>query len=1030
MNVIRSLRLASIASLLVLLFTTVAQAQTVTVTGTVKDTTGEPVIGASVAVVGVPGKGATADLDGNFTITAVPSDATLRISFVGMKTQEIALQGRTHLDIVLHEDSELLDEVVVVGYGSSTKRDLISSVSTVKTEQIANIPVANVAQGLAGRSPGLIVVAGGGGVNATPSISIRGGGEPLYVIDGVIRDKSDFTTLSPSDIASMSILKDASATAVYGSRASNGIIQITTKKGLSGKPVIEYDLSMSWSQPSIWPKKLGAYDRALYANIARQNDGLDPVYNDEALRKFQDGSDPLSYSNTDWRSLVLRDWAPQTKHTVRLTGGNDKSNYYLSLGNIDQNSLYRSGRNWMKRTNFRMAVSSLIEDIGLRVTATLDGFRHQEEHPFTSTAGNYYNVFSHINNKQPYLPGLNKHGLPYNTTDNPVAETAADAGYIRSIQNVINGKGELLFNRLGVEGLQLRLSSNYRYFANNGKNWRKDAAQYDWESTKPQFANKPELTKPHSNGYAFTNQAFAEYSNTFGNHSISALAGFEQYYEWSEYIWLKREKYDFNIDQIGVGNANTQTNGGYERELGRAAGIGQVKYNYLSKYYLEGSLRYDGSDYFAPGHRWGAFFSGSLGWVVTEEAFMKPLVDRNILNSLKIRASYGQTGKDDAAGRFAYLTSYNMGTQDFVVDGEYVPGFSEGALASPDLTWYTTEQTDVGFDFASLSNRLYGSFDYFFYSTTGFLMSPTGESYLNQVIGVGMPKVKSDSEFRRAGVELQVGWRDTLGDFKYDIAGNFTYYDALWARNRSESESSYLNPYQRSQQQKGYYDLMHKNLGYFTGAEDVYNSVAPLSAMQSGYLTAGDIKYQDVNGDGKLDNEDKRRLGKASRPRGQFGLSLNLEYKGFYLSTLFQGSTRFDMMIPGDAAMRTGQTGDMPLAFEYQKNFWRLDNKSSQYPRLMSNTGLNSNNNYEYSDFWLVNGAYVRMKDFQFGYNFKHSLLKNVNWISKAKLGLAGQNIFTLSKATKYGLDPENSSTYGYGYPVERTFAITLNVGF
>ena len=331
----------------------------------------------------------------------------------------------------------------------------------------------------------------------------------------------------------MSILKDASATAVYGSRASNGIIQITTKKGLSGKPVIEYDLSMSWSQPSIWPKKLGAYDRALYANIARQNDGLDPVYNDEALRKFQDGSDPLSYSNTDWRSLVLRDWAPQTKHTVRLTGGNDKSNYYLSLGNIDQNSLYRSGRNWMKRTNFRMAVSSLIEDIGLRVTATLDGFRHQEEHPFTSTAGNYYNVFSHINNKQPYLPGLNKHGLPYNTTDNPVAETAADAGYIRSIQNVINGKGELLFNRLGIEGLQLRLSSNYRYFANNGKNWRKDAAQYDWESTKPQYANKPELTKPHSNGYAFTNQAFAEYSNTFGNHNISALAGFEQYYELS-----------------------------------------------------------------------------------------------------------------------------------------------------------------------------------------------------------------------------------------------------------------------------------------------------------------------------------------------------------------------------------------------------------------------------------------------------------------------------------------------------------------
>lgn len=1008
----------------------VTQSDAITVKGTVLDNDGVPVIGATVVLVENSTKGTVTNIDGEFTLSEVPAGGSLRISYVGMKTAEVPVNGRTSLLITLEPDNELLDEVVVVGYGSSRKRDLIASVSTVKTEQISNIPVTNIAQGLAGRSPGLIVRAGGGGVNTTPSISIRGGGEPLYVIDGVIRAKSDFSNLSPDDIASMSILKDASATAVYGSRASNGIIQITTKRGKSGKPVIEYDFNMSWSQPSIWPEKMSSYDRAVYGNIARANDGLDPFYTDEALQKFKDGSDPLNFNNTNWRKLVLNDWAPLTKHTVRVVGGNETTNYYASLGNINQNSLYKSGNHWMKRTNFRLALSTKIEDIGLQINATLDGSRQEESEPYTSTANGYYQIFSHIQNRAPNLPGLNKFGLPFNSTDNPVAETAHDAGFKRGVNNMVNGKGELVWSKLGVKGLQLRLASNYRYYANNSKHWRKDAAQYDWDSQVPHYANKPKLSLGNSNGYAFTNQAFAEYAGEFGKHTVSALAGFEQYYQWDESMSLSREKYDFDIPQIGVGNANTKDNDGGEAELGRAAWIGQAKYSFANKYYLEGSLRYDGSDAFAPGKRWGLFYSGSAGWIVTEEAFMKPLVDKNILNSLKLRASYGQTGLDSDAGRFNYLTSYSLSTQNFVVDGEYAPGFSEGSLPSQDLTWYTTEQTDVGFDFSSLKGRLYGSFDYFYYRTTGYLMAPTGESYLNEVIGIGMPRVKSNSEHRRAGIELQVGWRDHAGDFSYDISGNFTYFDALWAVNRSEAETSYLNPYQRTQQQRGFHSIRQKALGYYDSAEEVYNSVAPVDAMNSGYLTAGDLRYRDTNGDGKIDGADARRLGKSGAPRGQFGLSLNLGYKGFYFSALFQGSTSFDMSIGGDAAMKTGQTTTMPVIYDYQKDFWRPDNRHAQYPRLMSNTELNSNNNFVGSDFWLVDGAYVRFKDFQFGYDFKHSLLKDQKWVSKVRLGLSGQNLFTLSKAVKYGLDPENSSTDGYGYPVQRTIAVTLNVGF
>ena len=1002
--------------------------QTTKIKGTVVDNTGFGVIGAAVVVKGTT-NGVVTDFDGNFEIEAKVGDM-LEISYVGYKTITIAASAQ-HMNITMEEDTEQLDEVVVVGYSSTSKRDLIASVSTVKAEQISNMPVANIAQGLAGRSPGLIVKASGGGINSTPSISIRGGGDPIYVIDGIIRSSADCANLSPDDIQSMSILKDASATAVYGSRATNGIIQIVTKQGKEGKVSFEYDFNQSFAQPSIWPEKMSSYDRAIYANIARENDGLDPAYTQEGLNHFKNGTDPLNFANTDWRKLVLNDWAPMQKHSIRLTGGSETSKYYVSLGHINQNSLYKNDNHWMKRTNFRVSNTTLIKDLGLTINTSIDGYRQHKTHPYTSTASDYYGVFSHINDKYSRYPGVNKFGLPYNITDNPVAETAKDAGYIRNIENVINGKGELIWEVPWVEGLKVRAASNYRYYGETQKSWRKDAAQYDWDSESPIYANKPVLNHTSATGYSFTNQAFVEYAGQFGKHSVSALGGFEQYYEKTESYWLQRDNYAFDIDQIGVGDANSQTNGGSEAEMGRAAWIGQVKYNYDNKYYAEGSIRYDGSDRFAPGNRWGAFFSGSLGWVVTAEEFMQELVEKNILNSLKLRASYGETGLDESAGRFQYMTTYSYNPYAYVMNGQYYPGFTEGALASPDLTWYTTKQMDFGFDFASLNSRLYGSFDYFYYSTKGYLVAPVGDSYINTALGVGLPRVASDSEHRRAGIEVSLGWRDNIGDLKYDIAGNFTIYNTIWALDESESESSRLNPYHRSQQVKqNFYGTLYKNLGYYTSAEDVYNSAGIINSYNSGYLTAGDIKYEDTNGDGQITSEDQRRLGKSSSPHNQFGLNINLSYKGFYFSTLFQGSLGFDLYVTPALGMQTGQTGDMPVAYDYQTDFWTPDNRDAQYPRLMSNTGLNSNNNYASSDFWLINGSYIRMKDFQFGYDFKYKLLKNVAWLTRCKVGISGQNIFTISEATKFGLDPEPKDTGYYGYPVERTLAFTLNLGF
>ena len=830
----------------------------------------------------------------------------------------------------------------------------------------------------------------------------------------------------------MSILKDASATAVYGSRATNGILQVVTKKGKEGKVNIEYDFNQSFSQPSIWDEKLNSWERAYWSNVAFENDGKTLPFTDEAIKAMKDGSNPEFFNNTNWRKLVLNNWAPQQKHTVRLTGGTDVSSFYISLGHVDQNSLYKSDNHWMKRTNFRVQNTTNLKNLGITLNTAIDGYYQKQTHPYTSSASGYYQVFSHINDLSPLKPGVNKYGLPYDLADNPVSETAGDAGYNRNTNNVINGKGEIIIDleKYGVKGLKLRGSSNYRYASQDTKAWRKDAAEYAYDSTVPTYNAKSQLSYSTYHAYSFTNQAFAEYANQFGKHSISALFGFEQYYESYKSYSLARRDFPFDIDQIGIGDAETQTNSGSEGESGRAAWIGQAKYNYDNKYYVEASFRRDGSDKFAPGKRWGTFFSGSLGWVVTAEEFMQPLVEKNILNSLKLRASYGETGQDSGISSFSYLTSYGFNAYAYVVNGAYVPGFTEGAMPSPDLTWYTTKQFDLGFDFASLNSRLYGSFDYFYYSTKGYLQTPTGVTYLNTALGLSMPMVKSDSEHRRAGTEIQLGWRDNIGDFKYDVSANFTYFDQLWALNRSESENSYMNPYQRTQQQKGYYGLLLHNLGYYTTTDDVYNSVGIVSSLRSGNLLPGDIKYQDMNGDGKIDSQDYRRLGKSGAPRGQFGININMSYKGFYFSTLIQGSTRFDMYLAGELGMQTGQQGTLMLAYDHQINHWRPDNVDSQYPRLMSATGDNSNNNYASSDFWLIDGSYIRMKDFQFGYDFKYKLLKNVTWLTRCKVGISGQNLFTISDATKYGLDPENSSTNNYGYPVERTLAFTLNLGF
>ena len=1006
--------------------TQLISAQTmVTVEGTVKDADGQPVIGAYVIEKGTL-NGTTTNINGNYKLT-VPANAVIAAECIGYASVDFkVVQSGSH-NFILEEDALFLDDVVVVGYSTTTKRDLISSVSQVKTEQIVNLPTTNIAQGLAGRSPGLIVVASGGGINKAPSISIRGGGTPLYVIDGVIRAESDFVALSPDDIEQMNVLKDASATAIYGSRAANGIIQVVTKTGQKGKVSVDYDYNQSFQSYTWWPNPIPLYEQYQYANQGSINDNLDPDYNDDAIQAAKEMKGTSGQPLQSARDLFLKKWAPQSKHTVRFNAGNDVARTYASISNVFQDSNFKTVRYDMNRTNFRLAENISLKKIGLQLTAALDGYVMLHQEPRSQGGGNISTIISG------FMDGdvdcfINEWGNPtFNGTQKQFAE---GSGYYKNNVSVVNARGEAIWNIPWVKGLKLRASTNRRYYYSDTKSWEISAVTYDAITNDKIISMPPSLRLNFKKNVGWTNQAFVEYANQFGKHSLQAVAGFEQYYESGYNYNLARTDYEFELDQISAGPAGNQTNSGNEDELGRAAWIGQFRYNYANKYYAEASIRYDGSDYFAEGNRWGAFLGGSLGWIVTGEKWMQPLVDKNILNLLKLRASYGQTGLDSSAGRFAYMQSYTLESRAYVIDGEYAAGFTEGPLPSPDLTWYTTTQTDLGFDFASLKNRLYGSFDYFYYKTFGYLVAPTGQSYLNQIMGLSMPKIKSDSEYRREGIEVQLGWRNTHGDFHYDISGNVTYFDQLWAYDQSEAESSYMNPFIRNQQQKDYYGLGLFNDGFYQNQDDVFNSVAFLSAMNSGYLAPGDIKYVDANGDGLIDENDGRRIGKSGVPRCQFGVNINLGWRGFAFSTLIQGSSKVNMYMGGTQQMKTWQRGPLLTAYEYQKDTWTPTNPNAKYPRLVYNTNLNSNNNFLTNDFWLLDCQYIRVKDLQFSYDFKYSVLKNVNWLAKLRLGISGQNVFTASTSLKYGMDPESNGAEGYNYPVQKVWAFTLNVGF
>ena len=990
----------------------------VKVTGKVTDANGEAIIGASIMEKGTA-NGVVTDLDGNFVLD-LAENGTLAISYIGYNTQEIVIKGKRNFNIVLKEDTKTLDEVVVIGYGSTSAKKMVASVTSVKGEKLQNLPFANVTSTLQGRASGVIVQNEGGEPGSNPKISIRGGGNPIYVIDGVIRnDAWEFQTLNPNDIESLSVLKDAASLAVYGSRAADGIILVKTKEGRKGKTSIVYTFNAQYSQPTILPDRLDALTYANVQNQAAMNDGLGEykVYSREELEIIKNQSDPYKYPDTDWYDLGLKNFAPEYRHSLSMTGNQKNINYYISLGTFEQGSLYKSDALDYSRYNLRSNVNTTFEEIGLKVAFNINAAYEKKKYPSYSAGA----IWDHLNYHKPTELAYNPDGTLSSISDHPLMEMDKRSGYNKNDGLYVNTQFVADWALPWVKGLSLGTMLNYRLNASHVKNLAARAPQYGLDGTQVVVA-KPTLKEEAYFGDTYNFELNASYQHTFADqHSIDAKFVFTASENNGSYFWASRKDYlSTAVDQLFAGSSVGMQNSGNAEEGGRMGLVGRLKYDFANRYYIEGSFRYDGSDNFAPGHRWGFFPSMALAWDITEEPFFKNL-ELNNVNLLKLRGSYGETGTETNVNRFGYLSVYNLVENAVCIGGNLQPGFNEGDLVAPDqLTWYTRRSLNYGVDAAFMNNRLKGSLDYFFYVTKGGLTSP--QDRYTTPLGKKLPQIKSDNEHRREGFELSLRWNDKIGsDFYYEVGTNMTYYNNLSVVDQSETLSDLKNPYIRRTHQTDFYGKVLIDNGLYQTPEQI---LGVPRRLQSSATKLGDIVYQDINGDGKIDGEDQIRYGMPTAPHFTYGIDFNFSYKGFSLSGLLYGTGKRNM----EFGTTTKKGESVWVMNDYQLDYWRENNRNATFPRISTEAKVNGGNNEQTSTFWIKNASFLRLKNLSLEYDFKYKLLRNANWLSTCKVNVTGTNLFTLSGVTDY-FDPETASTQG-GYPTQRVYSLGVTIGF
>ena len=995
--------------------------QKITVTGNVKDANGNPLIGVTVMSLTDKSTGGITNLDGEFAISGIPVNEQLLVSYIGYQSQVITAQNTTPISITLKEDTKTLEEVVVVGYGTQKKVNLTGAVESVGAETLENRPIRSATDALQGAVSGLTVQSGNGQPGSFASFKIRGNtsvnsGGALVIIDGL---PGDINLVNPQDIESISVLKDAASAAIYGARAAEGVILVTTRSGKSEKVKVEYTGNVSFNTPSRLPKSNTGLNHALLANEAFNNARLTIPFPENAIIALQDpsvsaipkGNDWIYTDNTDWISLMM-DHSFQQNHNLSVSKSTKGIKYMFSVGWLDQDGMFSEyGPDNYDRINLRS--NSTIDLIADKLALDSKITYLQTNKLYHPSYGGWTIPYITMIQAGPNLPVYDPNGnySRYRMQANPI-QALREGGEGKNKQQTIEGIFTLSYKP--IKGLTLKAVGGATIKNRQIKEWRRQYGKYGPNGlismgagqSGPNKVSQESQTSRYYNG-----QLLAEYQLKYKKHDISILGGWsaeEQLYE--NLKGVRTNIIGNEVPALALGSTEGWSNNADETEWALLSGFMRANYAFADKYLLEANFRADASSRFSKKKRWGVFPSFSAGWRISEENFMK---NQHVFSNLKLRASWGQLGNQNGLGLYDHIAQYTVsGYYPFANElGQWA---AVQSLPSEDRTWETVEITNFAVDMGFLNNRLSVTAEYFIKRNKDMLINIEMPS----VIGISVP-TGNYGELEVKGWDLSVGWKDSFRDINYGVRFNLSDQKDKLVDYGVEFKNFTAGVGQRMEGYSLGSIFGYKTDGYFTSEEDVRNS----AVINRSVTGVGDIKYLDLDGDDKISAPgDLAYLG-STTPRFVFGLNLNADWNGWDLNAILQGVGKRNYYLTSELMAPFANTWGN-FSYEMHNDYWTPENPNASLPRHYAGSG----HNYQISDHWLQNAAYIRMKNFQVGYSFPQEWVGKVG-LQRVRLYFSGENLFEFSKLNK-NFDPELTSINGYDYPIMRSYSIGLNITF
>ena len=999
------------------------------ITGTIVDEHGNPIVGASITVKGTS-NGTITDLDGRFSLEIPLGTTQLWASYIGYIDQAVLLNNRSNITISLKENIELLDEVVVVGYSAQKKVNLTGSVASVNSDVLAARPIHNAVTGLQGSLPGVSITntTSRPGDNNT-SIRIRGIGtlnnsNPLILIDGV---EGNINTLNPSDIESVSVLKDAASSAIYGSRAANGVILVTTKKANKDMtPTITYSGFFALQTPTALPDMCDAVDYLTLLKAATANLGKPWGYTQEDVDAVINRTDLNNRANVNWVDELYRSTAPQHGHNVSLNGGSKSLGYYLSYGNLSTSGLFVGNGYHASRNNLRVKVTTTMLD-RVKIDANF-GYTDVDNWTPASSDSSSDGLFYKALRSSPLTPvRFTDGGWGYGgSSANPIA-IIYDGGFInykaRETNLSLGGEMEILKGFTAKIQYATRLKDVLRKQQSNKiQHYIPDTDTPLASSSTTSSISQRDISERYQNILVQ-----GDYERTFGKHTVHLLAGFSQ--EWNENQTMNASRQDLVSDDLHVLNAGTEKfdNDGMGEEWALRSGFGRINYNFDDRYLFEANLRYDLSSRFHPDHRGGYFPSVSAAWRISEETFMRRT--RSWLDNLKFRLSYGTLGNQYTSSLYPYMATIEPTTSIMPIGGSITSAMRQNSASNRYITWETIKMTNLGLDMGLFNNKLNMSFDYFIKDTDDILLRVE----LPGVLGVTEP-YQNAGKVRNKGWELALSWKDKIGK-------NFTYgvdFNLSDVKNEVVSMGNTADDFSGDQiravgypidafwgfQADGLYTVDDFDYDVNTGKYTPKKSTPVIEELRT-KVQPGDIKYRDLDGDGEITTKDDRTYIGSAIPRYTYSLGVNAAWKGIDLKVFLQGVGKCDGYVGGMGRHAFTEVANYPQKVHLDRWTWDNQNSHATYPRFTYDETYNK----KFSSFWIEDASYLRVKNIQLGYTFP---AQKINFLSKLRISnlrvyFSGENLWTLTDFFS-SYDPESPISDGGYYPITASYSFGLSI--